>query len=988
MKILLRVLALTVLVSGFSLKMFASHFMGVDISYQCNPNNNNPCEYRIVHSTYYDCGGNATQSYPLPGPPYPPAPSVTFKGNVQWCTGWLFPNWQEVSYIEVTPVCPNTSTKCYDSNATINGVSEMVYYTDIDLCNATCDYITLEWSECCRNYAITSGSSGNGIFSGSTIIDLTLSQCNNSPVFENPPVPYVCLNQSYTYNQGAYDPDGDSLSYAIIPCYKDDNSEVDYGSGYSSTAPLGPNCSIALDPITGDLTILATTIEIGVVCVEVTEWRNGVAIGTVVRDMQVTIYNCSNSLPTASGINATSSFIDSVCAGDEICFYIFGYDADSSSQTTSIYWDQSLSGATLSNLNNTVFDTISGSSPIARFCWHPTSANVGLNQFLITVQDDNCPVLGQNQYSFQILVTPGMPLTVIGDSYICAGDTATITASGGQNYFWSSGQQTATIHVSPTVATTYTVNDTTNTTGCEHLPTSFTVNISNPGLPTVIGEDSICTGGSTTLTAYAPGAVSYLWTPGNLTGNVVTVSPNQTTTYTVQSIGPNFCYGQDTTITIVVTPDPTIISITGDSLVCSGDTATLIASGAGSFVWSTGDNTPSISVFPTADSTFYVSGIVNGCETNQFPFDVDIVPFPNANAGNDRNVCTVNYLHLNAWNLSPNQSGYWTTIYGSGIYVDSLDDNTLVSGLSINNLYRWIVEDDLGLCPSDTDFIQVNVVPRPTLLNVLNTTTTTSTVEWTCTYDPDSFIVRWQVGCNGNFGYKVVPGNVRQTTISNLAPCLDYCWRVRGNCYGAPAPNHTTRYNFNVDTFTTLVGGNCLAVTGATLNHVQGCNYSVNWIDCTTADSFRVRYRKSTGNWQYTTFTTGNSIPVTLSPGTWYYRVQTYCNGVWSASNAPDTVVINSCRLANLNESDYMGHIQLFPNPTEQRSLLNFSSALEGEYSITLTDVSGRVLQSQSGYAVTGENTAEILVDGYTKGLYFVGLTLNGETRQLKLTVQ
>jgi hypothetical protein len=129
-------------------------------------------------------------------------------------------------------------------------------------------------------------------------------------------------------------------------------------------------------------------------------------------------------------------------------------------------------------------------------------------------------------------------------------------------------------------------------------------------------------------------------------------------------------------------------------------------------------------------------------------------------------------------------------------------------------------------------------------------------------------------------------------------------------------------------------------------------------------------------------------MPLTLYPGTWYYRVQTFCNGILTASTAPDTVVIASCRLADPNESDYVGRIQLFPNPTEQRSLLNFSTALEGEYSIVLMDVSGRIIQTINGYAVVGENTAEILVEDYAKGLYFVGLTLNGETRQLKLTVQ
>jgi len=78
----------------------------------------------------------------------------------------------------------------------------------------------------------------------------------------------------------------------------------------------------------------------------------------------------------------------------------------------------------------------------------------------------------------------------------------------------------------------------------------------------------------------------------------------------------------------------------------------------------------------------------------------------------------------------------------------------------------------------------------------------------------------------------------------------------------------------------------------------------------------------------------------------------------------------------------------LFPNPTSDRSLLNFTSEVDGDYSLIITDLSGRILRTSNGTAVTGENTTEILVDGYAKGVYFVGLTLNGETRQIKLTVQ
>jgi len=78
----------------------------------------------------------------------------------------------------------------------------------------------------------------------------------------------------------------------------------------------------------------------------------------------------------------------------------------------------------------------------------------------------------------------------------------------------------------------------------------------------------------------------------------------------------------------------------------------------------------------------------------------------------------------------------------------------------------------------------------------------------------------------------------------------------------------------------------------------------------------------------------------------------------------------------------------LFPNPTATQSLLNFSSTIDANYTIAISDLSGRVLRTNEGSAVTGENTAQISVDGLTKGVYIVALSLNGETRQVKLNVQ
>jgi len=62
------------------------------------------------------------------------------------------------------------------------------------------------------------------------------------------------------------------------------------------------------------------------------------------------------------------------------------------------------------------------------------------------------------------------------DGIICAGASATLTASGGGTYVWNGGATTALINVSPSATTTYTVT-VTGTNGCTATATTtITVN--------------------------------------------------------------------------------------------------------------------------------------------------------------------------------------------------------------------------------------------------------------------------------------------------------------------------------------------------------------------------------------------------------------------------------------------------------------------------------------------------------------------------------
>lgn len=127
----------------------------------------------------------------------------------------------------------------------------------------------------------------------------------------------------------------------------------------------------------------------------------------------------------------------------------------------------------------------------------------------------------------------------------------------------------------------------------------------------------ICAGESTTLTA--SNGVTYQWTTLSGTGATQTVSPTQTTTYSVYAIGAQGCKSlQPASITIEVVP--AIVSNLSGGMICQGDVITLDA-GTGpnySYLWNTGDTTQTISVgTPGTYSVTITNGVCSKVFTTQ-----------------------------------------------------------------------------------------------------------------------------------------------------------------------------------------------------------------------------------------------------------------------------------------------------------------------------------------------------------------------------------
>ena len=204
---------------------------------------------------------------------------------------------------------------------------------------------------------------------------------NNSVQLLNAPVDKGCVGKLYLHNPSAYDPDGDSLSYRLVTCKGQDGMEI---GGY--TFPQASQ-SFEIDPVTGELRwenpVLQGEYNVAIM---VEEWRHGVKIGSVVRDMQILISHCDNDLPQ---IQCNEQYC--LVAGEQLDFIISASDPNGDNVTLTASgapFEVAVSPAVLSP------ESAFGMQPQMEFLWNTTFAHIRNTpyQVVIHAKDDGSPV--------------------------------------------------------------------------------------------------------------------------------------------------------------------------------------------------------------------------------------------------------------------------------------------------------------------------------------------------------------------------------------------------------------------------------------------------------------------------------------------------------------------------------------------------------------------------------------------------------------------
>jgi gliding motility-associated-like protein len=407
-----KILVTSLLVFG-CLQVKASHILGGELFYTYVSGNT----YNVSMIIYGDCSGSPTAFQGL----ISATPEVqVYNGTVLISTIYLQP--QSGAGVLVSPVCPDeiNNTTCTPTG-TLPGIKKYVY-TNAYTLNGTSANWKFRTTGQFQNATLAgrSNSMTNVTIplAGSLMsLEATLNNTfatNSSPTYTTIPTPFFCVNKPQEYNQGAVDPNSDSLVYNLVPgldATTTPSTNVAYIAPFTATAPLGcaPGTYV-FSNTTGQLSFTPNIVQRALVVSKVSEYRNGILIGTSMREMTFVVLDiCTNTPPDGifgSVVNATivNASTLKVCKfTGTTSFNIDASDPDGDNITLSA---QGLPAGVITNITNN-----GAPNPVFSLSWDISNVTPGTYTFFLTFSDDGCPLASKQTKAFTIIIAPKPNMT-------------------------------------------------------------------------------------------------------------------------------------------------------------------------------------------------------------------------------------------------------------------------------------------------------------------------------------------------------------------------------------------------------------------------------------------------------------------------------------------------------------------------------------------------------------------------------------------------
>ncbi|MES2331158.1 MAG: hypothetical protein V4539_16255 [Bacteroidota bacterium] len=260
-------------------------------------------------------------------------------------------------------------------------------------------------------------------------------------------------------------------------------------------------------------------------------------------------------------------------------------------------------------------NTITVTAPGNYYAWEQNSCGNSSNSNTITITTGSVPAAP--------IVTPG------NNQLLCNGASATLTSSG-SNVSWSTGVVGNNLTVS-TAGTYYAVDH--NSCGASSPSNQVVISTGSCPLPSPGTSYTICPGTNKTLDAGA-GFDSYLWSNGATT-KTISVGPG---TYSVM-VTKQGCTANSGNVTVnYFTVTAPVISASGSTTFCAGNSVVLSSTPAAGYLWNTGATGSSINV--SVAGNFNVTATDNnGCQSTSNTITTFVNALPGAAIAGSTSVC-------------------------------------------------------------------------------------------------------------------------------------------------------------------------------------------------------------------------------------------------------------------------------------------------------------------------------------------------------------
>lgn len=489
--------------------LWASHIVGGYLSYEClGTVGPTEAEYRVTMRFYRDCAngnpGTEPDSIPI---------TVFDQNNIQTDVFWL----NNLILLDTIP--DDVSNPCVVSSPSIC-VQQFIFDATVRLNRFTSH--TLVFQRCCKNDFLDNLPPPSDNFGNTFIAEIprfATFNCNSSPEFNNFPPIVLCAGFDVNLDMSASDVDGDSLVYSLcapfdypqgsgpvrpVPASAPPYGQVPFRAPQTATDPIPSNPQLSINPSTGRLTGVPTSIGNYLVGFCVEEYRNGVLVSTLRREIQINTANCNPLISTA--VQDQTQFCDglsvqfqnnssSIPAGRirdyKWDFGVPGVDNDTSRVREPVFTFPDTGLYTITLISNPDFPACSDTStkdfqvnqvldPMVDLGGTLCQTGNSIDFFASGTYEDYATFLWS--FGSQASITSSTSDTVRGVVFSAgAGTSFPVSLSISQDNCTETINQQVTLLPNPTVD--FTLSD---SAGCYPLPVSFTSTVTNATSPMAV----------------------------------------------------------------------------------------------------------------------------------------------------------------------------------------------------------------------------------------------------------------------------------------------------------------------------------------------------------------------------------------------------------------------------------------------------------------------------------------------------------------------